>query len=81
MHPRLNNINYPRNKKQCFKLLKNLGFEQVKRIGKGSHQYKYTHPTLEMNCQNERPFIIIPYKYYNLLGKKLVKKLICYSFS
>lgn len=74
-------IPYPKTRKECMCLLEMLGFEQARRVGKGGHQYKYKHPWRKMDCQHEKPFVIVPYKFFNLLGEKVCKKLICYGFS
>ena len=71
----------PNNTKECIRLLEFLGFIQKKRIGKGNHQYKYIHPVRKNICPDERPFIIIPTKYYKLLSEKIYKKLLCFEFS
>lgn len=71
----------PNNTKECIRLLEHLGFVQKKRIGKGGHQYKYIHPYRKNICPNERPFIIIPSRFYKQLAENIYKKLLCFEFS
>ncbi len=75
------NHKLPNNTKECIRLLEFLGFVQKKRIGKGGHQYKYVHPYRKNICPDERPFIIIPSRYYKLLSEHIYKKLLCFEFS
>lgn len=71
----------PNNTKECIRLLEYLGFVRKKRIGKGGHQYKYIHPKRRNICPNERPFIIIPSRFYKQLSEHIYKKLLCFEFS
>ncbi len=71
----------PNSTKECIRLLEFLGFVRKRRTGKGNHQYKYIHPSRRNICPAERPFIIIPTKFYKLLAEKIYKKLLCFEFS
>ncbi len=75
------NHKIPNSTKECIRLLESLGFVQKTRIGKGKHQYKYIHPFRKNICPNERPFIIIPTKFYKILAQEIYKKLLCFEFS
>jgi len=75
------NHKLPNSTKECIRLLEYLGFERVKRIGIGGHQYKYINPNRKYIGDDNHPFVIVPHRYFNLLGVKLCKKLVCFGYS
>ncbi len=74
MSPRVK-TKYPRNTAECVSLLIALGFAKKEGIGKGKHPEKYFHPTRNNTVPGDKPFIIIPHDYFDVLGMKIMKKL------
>ena len=74
-------ILYPQNNMECVRLLKHLGFEKKRGIGRGKHPEKYIHPTRRNQNSNDRPFIIISHEYFDAKGKRTMKKLENWGFS
>ena len=66
----------PQRDKDWIKILKKLGFTEVRRIGKGNHAHKFNHPDRHTNNYKEQPdFIIIPHKIYPQMSEYLIKEL------
>jgi hypothetical protein len=75
-------ILYPQSNLECVKLLKYLGFRKKLGVGRGGkHPEKYEHPTRRNQNPNDKPFIIISHEYFDVKGKKLMKKLENWGFS
>ncbi len=73
---------YPQNNEECVKLLKRLGFRKKLGIGRGGkHPEKYVHPTRRNQNPDDKPFIIISHEYFDLKGKKMMKKLENWGFT
>lgn len=71
----------PNNAKEWVKALKKLGFEE-RRVGRGKHANKFTHPTKHtQDSRIQRDFIIIPHKVYPVLSTHIVKGLTLFGFS
>lgn len=57
------------------------GFEE-RRVGRGKHVNKYTHPTRHTTDNRiQRDFIIIPHKIFPVLSTHIVKGLVLFGFS
>lgn len=72
---------YPRSNKECECLLVSLGFKEVRGIGNAKHPKKYKHKKRRCKCPNEKPFFLITHNYFDELGKKMMKKLLCWDFT
>ncbi len=71
----------PENYKEWIKVLYKLGFEE-KRVGRGKHAYKFTHPSRKtQDFRIQRNFIIIPHKIYPTLSKTIVKQVMFFGFT
>ncbi|MBU0619369.1 hypothetical protein KKD62_03990 [Patescibacteria group bacterium] len=71
----------PANTKEWVKVLKRLGFEE-RRVGKGKHAYKFTHPKRKTSDYRiQRNFIIIPHKIYPVLSKRIVAEITFFGFT
>lgn len=71
----------PRDYKEWIRLLEKLGWEN-RRVGKGKHAYKYSHPTRKTkDFRIQRNFIIIPKKVYPVLSNRLVKELTFFGYT
>jgi len=58
-----------------------LGFEE-RRVGRGKHVNKFTHPTRHTSDNRiQRDFIIIPHKIFPVLSTHIVKGLVLFGFS
>jgi len=71
----------PINEKEWIALLKKLGFEE-RRVGRGKHAHKFSHPTKHTKDYRIQPdFIIVPSKIYNSLSAKMIKEVIMFGFT
>ena len=71
----------PNNQKEWVKLLKRLGFEE-RRVGRGKHAFKFSHPTRKTKDYRIQPdFIIVPHIIYPAMSAHMVKELIFFGFS
>ena len=76
----------PKRKSQLIKLLWNLGFVEVRRIGRKTHPYKFKHMTRLPNnkkagCTRQPPFIIIPHRVDKNQIDYVLKEIGCWGFS
>lgn len=72
----------PSNQKEWIKTLKRLGFERVRRTGRGKHAFKFKHPTRKTKDFRIQPdFIIIPHKIYPTLSQDIVKEVTFFGFT
>lgn len=71
----------PNNAKEWKKVLKKLGFYEVRRVGKGKHAHKFKHPNKKPKDFRIQPnFIIIPHKIYPTLSANIVKEVVFFGF-
>lgn len=71
----------PANVKEWIRALNKLGFEE-RRVGRGKHVNKFTHPIrYTQDSRIQRDFIIIPHKVYPVLSTHIVKGLMLFGFS
>ena len=71
----------PTTVKEWIQTLKRLGFKE-RRVGRGKHVYKFTHPVRHTSDSRiQRDFIIIPHNVYPVLSTHIVKGLVLFGFS
>lgn len=71
----------PTNVREWIKTLERLGFTE-RRVGKGKHVNKFTHPTKHtLDNRIQRDFIIVPHKIFPVLSTHIVKGHMLFGFS